>query len=85
MSDLKSTGRVGMPRSGEERCPSCNGAGRVPGNGLMGGCDCGAGTGVVVALRIGDKVPMPERRLVIRPNAPIDNRPTFTPSRGPKK
>lgn len=36
-------------------------------------------------LRIGDVVPLPPRKLDIRPNAPIDNRPSFQPCRGPRK
>lgn len=32
-------------------------------------------------VKVGDKLPLPKRKLDIRPNAPIDNRPSFSPSR----
>jgi hypothetical protein len=35
-------------------------------------------------LKIGDRVPMPPRKLDIRPTAPIDNRPSFRPVRNGK-
>lgn len=87
MSKVVYGGRVGVPRDGERVCPSCNGTGHDPvvGYQLIGGCDRCDGTGVVHDLRVGDKEPIPKPKLNIRPNAPIDNRPSFQPSRGPKK
>lgn len=37
------------------------------------------------SYKIGDVVPMPERKLVVRPNAPIDNRPSFKAVRKGRK
>lgn len=46
---------------------------------------CCRRAGQLRELRIGDRVPLPTRKLVIRPNAPVDNRSSFRPVRGPKK
>lgn len=81
--------RVGVPIEGERKCPRCRGVGRTAADvarashTCMAGCDRCEGTGVVPQLRVGDQEPVPKRKLVIRPNAPIDNRPSFQPSRGP--
>jgi hypothetical protein len=36
-------------------------------------------------LQIGDVVGLPKPMSTVRPNAALDNRPTFHPSRGPKR
>lgn len=61
---------------GERVCPSCNGCGHDPKFGYqpMGGCDRCQGTGVVNDLRIGDREPMPKRKLDIRPSSNADDK-----------
>ena len=85
MSHLIPAGRVGVPRKGERICPRCKGAGKTAADvarashASMAGCDRCDGTGVLPELRVGDREPMPKRKLDIRPSSNADD-PASSPS-----